>query len=105
MTKPVLLILDDELNWLNRHLQYFQRHKFTCVPTPFAKHAIHLGKELKTIRYGIIDHVLLDPTQFGDERENQRWQGKEVIQQIHLHRKDIKFKVYHCDPDDWPHQS
>jgi len=66
---PILLILDDERYWLERHYQFFRKHNFTCVPTLFAEHAIHLGTKLKDINCAIIDHILYDPTQPKDERE------------------------------------
>lgn len=90
---PLLLILDDEICWLNRHQQHFQRYGFVCIPTLFAKHAIHLGIELEPVKYIVVDHILRDPTQPEDERENQRHQGKEVIQKIYERRKDVKFII------------
>ncbi|MGG6242148.1 hypothetical protein ACQ4N7_26320 [Nodosilinea sp. AN01ver1] len=90
---PLLLLLDDELCWLNRHQQYFQKQGFICIPTLFSEHAIHLGINLESIKYLVIDHVLHDLTQPEDERENQRWQGRDVIREVYRYRNDVKFII------------
>ena len=90
---PNLLILDDELYWLNYHQEYLERYGFTCIRTLWAKEAIALGVNFNSIEYAIIDHILRDPAQPENEKENQCWQGKEVIREITAHRKSMKFII------------
>jgi len=93
MTDPVVLIVDDEEDWLAR--LHFRLYKagFECKCTMDGEEAINLVRQYPTIRFVLLDQILYVPPVPKDEsdRELQKWQGDEVREKILKHRPDRQF--------------
>lgn len=100
MTKPTVLILDDDELWLARHERRLTIAGFKCRSTLLAKEAINWGKSDSSIKFALIDEILYVPPIPFDEkqRELQRWQGSGVIREITQLRSDIQFIVVTSAP-------
>jgi hypothetical protein len=86
-----LLILDDEISWLNRHEDFFRHQGFNCIRTMWSKDAIDIGGNWRSIQYAIIDQVLFAPGEPLDRSSLQDNQGISVIREISRCRRMSKF--------------
>ncbi len=100
MSKPSILILDDDEMWLARHERRLTQAGFKCFATQEAKRAITWGKSEPSIKFGLIDEILFVPPIPIDEtqRELQRWQGSGAIREIIAMRHDIQFIIVTSAP-------
>jgi hypothetical protein len=94
MSKPSILILDDDEMWMARHERRLIQAGFRCFATQNSAEAIDLGK------FALIDEILFVPPVPLDEnqRELQRWQGSGVIREINNLRRDIQYIIITSAP-------
>jgi CheY-like chemotaxis protein len=100
MSKPSILILDDDEMWLARHERRLTQAGFKCFATQSATEAISLGKSQTSIKFALIDEILFVPPVPSDisQAELQRWQGSGVIREITNLRRDIQFIIVTSAP-------
>jgi hypothetical protein len=100
MSKPSILILDDDEMWLARHERRLTQAGFKCFATQNAKQAIDWGKSETSIKFGLVDEILFVPPVPINEsqRELQRWQGSGAIREIAAMRHDIQFIIVTSAP-------
>jgi hypothetical protein len=103
MNAPEILILDDDLHWVERHKQYLQA-RFRCCSTRMAEDAIDIIINSPNLKVVLIDEVLYYPQDCDnanevlasvgvseDILELQRYQGRGVIRHISEQRPDVSF--------------
>ncbi len=100
MSKPSILILDDDEMWMARHERRLIQAGFRCFATQNSAAAIDLGKSETSIKFALIDEILFVPPVPLDEnqRELQRWQGSGVIREINNLRRDIQYIIITSAP-------
>ncbi len=88
---PNVLILEDELGWLQRHENSLDPYGFNYYLTQDARDAIDEAIKRPEIQFGLIDQILYVPNSKPQKRQNK--QGLGVIRAIHEKKPDMKFIV------------
>lgn len=86
-SKITILILDDDQTWLDKHSERLKSYGFKFYSTQYAEEAIEKAEEDPSIRFGLIDKLLLVP----NSKNHQDIQGKGVVDAIHLNKPEMKF--------------
>jgi hypothetical protein len=100
MSKPSVLILDDDEMWMARHERRLIQAGFRCFATQNSAEAIDLGRSETSIKFALIDEILfVTPVPLDEnQRELQRWQGSGVIREINNLRRDIQYIIITSAP-------
>jgi hypothetical protein len=99
MPRPIIIILEDDKNFLDQHTDRLRGAGYDCWPTQDCNQAVRWACENPDIRMVLVDEMLLEFGDVPDEtRQPQRLLGSGVIREINFHREDVKFIYITASP-------
>lgn len=105
MSKPKILILDDEKDWVAKHKLWLEEAGFICEYAYDGREAVEKALSDRAIKIAIIDEILLEKDKYGNT-VTQPLQGGDVRDDIRQQKEDIYFIIISSKPEKetekWP---